>query len=344
MKLTVAEKLPSLSRVKPASRSTLKVGLVQMHWQSDSAAHEATLMHGIELAAQAGAHVVCLPELTLSRYMADQVPVGQPDALAEDLESGPTLAFARAAAIANKVFVHASVFAISGSADGRGLNIAIMVDPNGQLIAKTPKLHIPVTAGYYEDQYFAPGPAAAEAEGQNPYPVIDVAYDHDQPPAKFGLPTCWDEWFSEVTRAYSLAGGEVLVYATAIGSEPDHPSFDTAPLWQQVIVGNGIANGTFMVVPNRWGDEGVLNFYGSSFISDPYGRILAKASRDQDEVLVAELDLDQRRDWLDLFPFLATRRPDTYAALTQPVGNTRLTEGPNTGDGAAGGIAGVVGK
>jgi N-carbamoylputrescine amidase len=134
-----------------------------------------------------------------------------------------------------------------------------------------------------------------------------------------------------------LRNGEVLIYPTAIGSEPDHPDFDTEPLWRQVIVGNAIANGTFMVVPNRYGNEGALNFYGSSFICDPYGRVLARASRDQDEVLVAELDLDQRRDWLDLFPFLATRRPDTYDALIKPVANPRA----KNGDGINGGIAGI---
>ena len=344
MKLTIAPALPSLSRVKPSERAKLRIALVQMHWQSDVAEHLSTLNSGIKLAAEAGAQVVCLPELTLSRYMADQMPTGTPVDLAENLVSGPTLSFARDAAIANNVFVHASLFANTGRTDGRGLNIAIMVNPAGEIIASTPKLHIPVTAGYYEDQYFAAGPNALDANGQNPYPVIDVEYRSGQQPAKFGLPTCWDEWFGEVTRAYSLAGGEVLVYPTAIGSEPDHPDFDTAPLWQHVIVGNGIANGTFMVVPNRWGNEGALNFYGSSFISDPYGRVLAKASRDQDEVLVADLDLDQRRDWLDLFPFLATRRPDTYGALTAPVGNQRIASGPNVGHGVNGGIAGVVGE
>ena len=91
-----------------------------------------------------------------------------------------------------------------------------------------------------------------------------------------------------------------------------------------------------MVVPNRYGNEGKLDFYGSSFIADPYGRILAQASRNQDEVLVADLDLNQRRDWLDLFPFLATRRPDTYDKLTAPVANPRQ----ENGDGAHGGIAG----
>jgi N-carbamoylputrescine amidase len=186
--------------------------------------------------------------------------------------------------------------------DGRGLNVAIVVDPAGRIVSRTPKLHIPVTAGYYEDQYFAQGPSDGE-----PYPVYE--FDFDGTTAQIGLPTCWDEWFAEVVRNYSLRGAEVLAYPTAIGSEPDHPEFDTEPLWRQVIVGNAIANGTFMVVPNRYGDE----------------------------VLVADLDLDQRRDWLDLFPFLATRRPDTYDMLVEPVTNART----ENGDGEDGGIAGV---
>ena len=107
----------------------------------------------------------------------------------------------------------------------------------------------------------------------------------------------------------------MLVYPTAIGSEPDHPDFDTEPLWEQVIRANGITNGTFMVVPNRIGTEGPVTFYGVSFISDPYGRVLVQAPRDEPAVLVADLDLDQRRDWLDLFPFLRTRRPATYGPL-----------------------------
>ena len=120
-----------------------------------------------------------------------------------------------------------------------------------------------------------------------------------------------------------LGGAEIVVYPTAIGSEPVFPDFDTQPLWQQVIVANGISSGLFMVVPNRTGDEGALSFYGSSFISDPYGRVLVQAPRDEEAILVADLDLDQRRDWLELFPFLLTRRPDTYAALTAPVDPAR---------------------
>jgi N-carbamoylputrescine amidase len=108
------------------------------------------------------------------------------------------------------------------------------------------------------------------------------------------------------------------VYPTAIGSEPDHPGFDTEPLWERVITANGITNGTHMVVVNRVGVEGPLTFYGSSFVSDPYGRVLVQAPRDEPAVLIADLDLDTRRDWLDLFPLLATRRPDAYGSLTEP--------------------------
>jgi N-carbamoylputrescine amidase len=129
----------------------------------------------------------------------------------------------------------------------------------------------------------------------------------------------------------------VLCYPTAIGSEPDHPDFDTEPLWRQTIVGHAIANGLFIVVPNRWGNEGLIDFYGSSFVVDPYGRLLAQAGREGDEVLVVELDLDQRRDWLELFPFYATRRPDTYSVISEPLVNPRVAGGL----GAQGGIPGL---
>src|SRR6202035_537846 len=127
-------------------------------------------------------------------------------------------------------------------------NTAILVAPDGALVSRTRKLHIPVTAGYYEDRYFRPGPSDGD-----PFPVTALAFAGGE--ARLGLPTCWDQWFPELARAYSLRGAEVLVYPTAIGSEPDHPQFDTEPLWERVIVGNAIANGTFMVVVNRIGDE-----------------------------------------------------------------------------------------
>jgi N-carbamoylputrescine amidase len=245
------------------------------------------------------------------------------------LLGGNTQSFISALAKELGVAIHASLFEATGFEDGRGLNTAILVGSDGKMIGRTPKMHIPVTEGYFEDQYFQPGPI-----GKDPYPIYQLEIDGKP---KLGLPTCWDEWFPEVARIYGLNGADILCYPTAIGSEPDHPDFDTEPLWRQTIVGHAIANGLFIVVPNRWGHEGVLNFYGSSFIVDPYGRILARAAREGDEVLIADLDLDQRRDWLDLFPFFATRRPDSYQRLTDAVVNPRAIGG----DGVNGGIAGI---
>ncbi|MDX6740869.1 nitrilase-related carbon-nitrogen hydrolase [Actinocorallia sp. A-T 12471] len=309
MELIVAPPTSSPARVDPPVRGVLTVGLVQTRWHADPDEHAATLLDGVAKAASAGAEVVFLPELTLSRYPADTRPSGDATATAEDLATGPTRSLAAKAAADTGAYVHASLFERAPEGDGLGYNTAILVAPDGSLAGRRRKTHIPRTAGYYEDHYFRPGPADADALAP-----VDLGGK-----AKVGLPTCWDEWFPEVARAYALAGADLIAYPTAIGSEPDHPDFDTAPLWRQVIVGHGIANGTFMVVPNRWGSEGLITFYGGSFISDPYGRVLAEAPRAGDAVLVAPLDLDQRRDWLTLFPFFATRRPDLYGPLTAPV-------------------------
>jgi N-carbamoylputrescine amidase len=303
----------SPARTRPATREPLRLGLVQEQWHPDPAEHEAALERGIRIAAVEGARIVCLQELTLSRYFAT-TPGGPAAAGAapEDLDSGPTVTFARRCAADTGTYVHASLYERADGPDGLGYNTAIVAAPDGRLVSRTRKLHIPITAGYYEDRYFRPGPADGE-----PYPLTELPLGTDRHVA-LGCPTCWDQWFPELARAYSLSGAEVLVYPTAIGSEPDHPEFDTQPLWQQVIVANGVANATFMVAINRIGVEPPLTFYGSSFISDPYGRVLVQAPRDAPAVLVADLDLDQRRDWLELFPFLRTRRPEAYGLLTRP--------------------------
>ena len=193
------------------------------------------------MAAGEGAALVCLQELTLSPYFAVT-----PDALeqaaemAEPIPDGPTSRFAARCATEHGIHVHASLYERAPDG-GLGYNTAIVVGPSGDVVARTRKLHIPVTAGYYEDRYFRP---SNDPEG---YPVVELGE------GRFGFPTCWDQWFPELARAYSLAGAEVIVYPTAIGSEPDHPDFDTQPLWERVITGNGIANGTFMVAVNRIG-------------------------------------------------------------------------------------------
>ncbi len=309
--------LASPARTRPSERGTVRIGAVQTRWHADPEEHRAVLADGVAAAAGEGADLVCLMELTLSPYVA-LVPDG-PDAIGlhpEPLEDSPTVRFATELAARHGVVVHASLW------EAPGFNTAIAVDPDGTLLARTRKVHIPVTAGYHEDRYFAPGDTG--------YPVVDVGS------ARVGFPTCWDQWFAEPARIYSLAGADLLVYPTAIGSEPDHPDLDTAPLWRQVIVGNGISNGLTMVAVNRTGTEtlgGVtVTFYGSSFISDCYGRVLVAAPRDTDCVLVADVDLDARRDWLELFPFLSTRRPDTYGPLVEGPGTLGPpAERPGTG-------------
>lgn len=311
--------LPSPARVAPSTRPPFRVAAVQERWHPDLGEHEAALRAGVAAAADHGAELVCLQELTRSPYLAATgAGAGHVPLEPEPLEGGPTHRLATALAAEHGLAVHASLWEADAAVAPRGFNTAICVAPDGTLLARTRKLHIPVTAGYHEDRYFAPGDTG--------FPVVAVGG------ARFGFPTCWDQWFPEVARAYSLAGAEVLVYPTAIGSEPDHPAFDTQPLWQQVIVAHGITSATCMVAVNRTGTEDLaahgfegatpITFYGSSFISDPYGRVLVQAPRDEPAVLVADLDLDARRDWLALFPMLATRRPDVYGPLVDP----RLTD------------------
>jgi N-carbamoylputrescine amidase len=319
----LGETPPSYARIDEPTRAPLRVGAVQHRWHPDPSEHRAALAEGVSLAVDQGATLVCLQELTLSPYFA--ITAEGPQAAGaepEPVPDGPTSTFAAELARKHGVHVHASLYERADAEDGLGFNTAIVMAPDGTLAARTRKLHIPITAGYYEDKYFRPGPS-----GDDAFPVVELGE------ARFGFPTCWDQWFPELARAYSLAGAEVIVYPTAIGSEPDHPDFDTQPLWEKVIVANGIVNGTFMVAVNRIGEEvprgaggghvaagggpsGVITFYGCSFISDPYGRKLVQAPRDEPAVIVADLDLDQRRDWLALFPFLTTRRPDVYGSLT----------------------------
>jgi len=304
----------SPARTRRPRRRPFRVGAVQQRWHADASEHAEALASGIRLAAEAGAELICLQELTLSRYFAID-PDGPKAAAAEPerLPGGPTFAFAARMAAETGAHVHASLYERADGDDGLGFNTAIVVAPDGTLVSRTRKLHIPITEGYHEDRYFRPGPADGDA-----FALVALA------DARVGLPTCWDQWFPELARAYSLEGADVLVYPTAIGSEPDHPQFDTEPLWERVIVGNAIANGLFMIAVNRIGEErpagggAALTFYGSSFICDPYGRKLVQAPRDEPAVLVADLDLDQREDWLELFPFLTTRRPDAYTTLTEP--------------------------
>ena len=274
----------------------LRVGLVQEKWHENKKEHQDNLAAGIHSAAKQGAALVCLQELTLSPYFCTRSDVdGKP--FMEDIHTGPTAQFVGQMAKANKIFITASLF------ENAGYNTAVAFNPNGELIAITRKQHIPSGEKYHEDFYFKPG--------DSDYPVHQIA-DH-----QLGLPTCYDQWFPELSRIYGLKGAEILVYPTAIGSEPTAPEVDSQPMWQKVMVAQGIMSNTFIIAVNRIGCEDDLQFYGSSFISTPMGDILAQAPRNEPAVLVADLDFNQRALWGRLFPFAQQREPATYNELVR---------------------------
>ncbi|KTD38649.1 putative hydrolase [Legionella nautarum] len=278
-------------------KNVLRIGLVQEKWSENPQTHQDRLASGIFTAAKQGAQIVCLQELTLSPYFCTRSDV-DPTPYKEDLATGPTARFVSAIAQSAKVVITASLF------ENAGYNTAVAFDETGQLVAVTRKQHIPSGEKYHEDYYFKPG--------DSNYPVHNLA-GH-----RFAMPTCYDQWFPELSRIYGLKDTEIIVYPTAIGAEPTAPGFDSQPMWQKVMVAQGIMANTFMVAVNRIGCENGLEFYGSSFISNPFGEILVQAPRHEPAVLVTDLDFSQRALWGRLFPFAAQREPETYQELIKP--------------------------
>lgn len=277
-------------------KQKLTVGLVQEKWHENAKEHQDNLASGIASAAKQGAELVCLQELTLNTYFCTRSDV-DPKPYMEDIHSGPTSQFVSQMAKHNKVSITTSLF------EKAGYNTAVAFNPQGELIAVTRKQHIPSGEKYHEDFYFKPG--------NSDYPIHTVAHH------KLGMPTCYDQWFPELSRIYGLKGAEILVYPTAIGGEPTAPGFDSQPMWQKVMVAQGIMSNTFVIAVNRIGTEDGLEFYGSSFISSPMGEILAQAPRNEPAVLVAELDFAERDLWGRLFPFAQQRQTATYHELVR---------------------------
>ncbi|MGL5742015.1 MAG: nitrilase-related carbon-nitrogen hydrolase [Legionella sp.] len=279
------------------TQEKLTVALVQEKWHENPKEHQDKLAFAIQEAAQQGAAVVCLQELTLSPYFCTRSDV-DPTPYMEDIHHGPTAQFVSKMARVNNVCITASLF------EKAGYNTAVAYNNKGDLTGVTRKQHIPSGVKYHENYYFKPG--------DSDYPVHSIV-GH-----RWGLPTCYDQWFPELSRIYGLKETEILVYPTAIGGEPTAPDVDTQPMWQKVMVAQGIMSNTFIIAENRIGCENRLEFYGSSFISTPMGEILAQAPRDKPVVLVAELDFRQRALWGRLFPFAQQREPATYHELIKP--------------------------
>ena len=288
----------SPARVLPAVRTPLRIALIQEPWHGSVEKQKVEITAAVQAASEFAPDLIVLTELSLYPYACTR-PDAQADFVPEKLD-GVSVTFAAELARSSGAHVLISLYEDAGD---KHYNSAVTVAPDGGIVLKTRKTHIPVTAGYYEDKYFA--------EGDSTPAVVKIK------DASVGTPTCWDQWFPELAREYGLINADLLCYPTAIGSEPDHPDFDTEPLWRQMMVAHAIANGLFVAAVNRTGIEDGITFYGSSFISDPYGRILARAGASGSAVLVADLDLDQKRDWLTLFPFFKTRRPSVYKNINK---------------------------
>jgi len=186
---------------------------------------------------------------------------------------------------------------------GTCYNSIALIDKSGKVRASYRKIHIPDSEGYREDLYFKPGNLG--------YVVARLG------DVKIGLGICWDQWFPEVSRTLALKGAEILIYPSAIGSELVRPDFDSHPEWELVMRAQAVMNRVFVAAVNRVGQEEKIRFYGGSFVADPWGKVLRRASTSRPETVFVELDLSQIRDARSFFGFLDTRQPHTYGGLTR---------------------------
>lgn len=261
----------------------------------------------VEEAAQRGAEVICLPELFRSQYFCQREDAALFD-LAEPVP-GPTTETLGKVAQARGVVIVAPLF--ERRAPGVYHNSAAVIDASGEVVGLYRKMHIPDDPAYYEKFYFTPGDLGFRA--------------FDTRVGRIATLICWDQWYPEGARLAALQGPSILFYPTAIGWHPaEKEQFGAAQrdAWRTIQRGHAIANGVYVAAVNRVGFENPavagagLEFWGSSFISDPFGVVLAEASADREEILLAEIDLgrieDVRRNW----PFLRDRRVDAYAGIT----------------------------
>ena len=281
-----------------ASADPLRLALVQLACSDDRDRNLAKAEAAVREAAGGGARLILLPELFEYLYWP-QAEREEYFALAHPVEGHPFLPRFQALAAELGVVLPVSFFERSGHAHFNSLQ---MIDADGSVLGVYRKSHIPDGPGYEEKYYFNPGDTGFEA-WRTRVGVI-------------GVGICWDQWFPECARAMALKGAEVLLYPTAIGSEPvEAGGFDTRDMWQRAMIGHAVANACYLGAANRVGREGDANFYGSSFVADPTGTKLTEADRNAETVLYADLDLAAARAFRAGFGFFRDRRPDLYRPL-----------------------------
>jgi N-carbamoylputrescine amidase len=282
------------------------VGLVQMSCRPDVAANLERALTLAREAADRGAQIICLQELFRSQYFCQTEDADLFD-LAEPIP-GPTTQVLSGLAQQKKIVIVASLFERRDA--GVYHNTSVIIDADGTLLGTYRKMHIPDDPLYYEKFYFTPGDQG--------YRAFDTQY------GRIGVLVCWDQWYPEAARLTALQGAKILFYPTAIGWHPAEKSQYGAghhEAWKTIQRAHAIANGVYVAAVNRVGHEGPeragLEFWGGSFVCDPFGAVLKEASQQREEILVVECDLTHleniRRHW----PFLRDRRIDSYSPIVQ---------------------------
>jgi N-carbamoylputrescine amidase len=291
------------------SPANFTLGLVQMRCSPDPDDNLARAVARVREAARAGAQVICLPELFRTQYFC-QAEDHASFELAEPIPGPTTEALARVARDSGVVVV-GSVF--ERRAPGLYHNTAVLLDADGSLRGVYRKMHIPDDPLYYEKFYFTPGDLGFRA--------FDTAF------GRLGTLVCWDQWYPEGARLTALAGADVLFYPTAIGWHPAEKAeygAAQAAAWQTIQRSHAIANGVYVVAVNRVGLEQLpavggpgIEFWGGSFVSDPFGVVLKEASRTEEETLIVPVDRRHQETVRRHWPFLRDRRIDAYAPITK---------------------------
>ena len=282
--------------------SPVRVALIQMSCSPDPTKNLRVALQRIATAAKSGAKLVCLPELFRSLYFCQKEDYAC-FKLAEAIPGATTQALSLAAK-KNKVTLVASLF--EKRTEGLYHNTAVVFGPNGKILGKYRKMHIPDDPGFSEKFYFSPG---------------DIGFHPiDTPVGRLGILVCWDQWYPEAARLMALRGAQILIYPTAIGwakGEKKAVCDAQQSAWQTIQRSHAIANGLYVLSINRTGWEKNLQFWGSSFVAAPFGEVLAQCSSHKGEILKTTLDLSKIASTRQHWPFLRDRRVDAYAGLDQ---------------------------
>jgi len=284
--------------------SKVKVGIVQMSCSNDKQANLQKAIDKIREAAALGGQVICLQELFTSLYFCDVEDYDNFN-LAEPVPGPSSDALSKVAKELGVVII-ASLFEKRTS--GLYHNTTAILDADGTYLGKYRKMHIPDDPAYYEKFYFTPGDLG--------YKVFATKF------AKIGVLICWDQWYPEASRITALMGAEILFYPTAIGwatSQDEATNTEQYNAWQTIQRSHSVANGLHVVSVNRVGFEqnGGMKFWGGSFLTNPFGKIIYQASHENEEVHVEELDLDKTDRYRTHWPFLRDRRIDSYGQITK---------------------------